>query len=99
MIDKTLLLIIYGAYLILLSLITFFMYGLDKRNAKKGKWRVPEKLLLLLSFIGGAYGGFIGMKLFRHKTTGEHWYFTAVNILGLIIHTTLLILIGFVFKF
>ena len=96
MIDKELLLIIYGGYLLLLSIITFFMYGTDKYKAKKGKWRVPEKVLLLSSFFGGAFGGIFGMKVFRHKTKGEHWYFTAVNILGILIHTTLVILIAFV---
>ena len=97
MIDKTTLVIVYGVYLVILSIITFFMYGIDKRKAKKGKWRVPEKVLLLSSFLGGAFGGAIGMKVFRHKTTGEHWYFTAINILGIIAHATLLILIAFVF--
>ena len=92
-------LIIYGGYLILLSLITFILYHADKRKAKKGKWRIPEKVLLLFSFFGGAYGGYLAMLLFRHKTTREHWYFTFVNLLGIIVHITLIILILFVFKF
>ena len=41
---------------------------------------IPEKVLLLLSFFGGAAGGLLGMLLFRHKT--RHWYFWAVNFLG-----------------
>jgi len=96
---KQMVLIIYGGYLLLLSLITFMMYHADKRKAKKGKWRVPEKVLLLSSFLGGAYGGYLAMILFRHKTTREHWYFTFINILSIIIHTTALILIAFVIKF
>ena len=45
------------------------------------------------------YGGYLAMLLFRHKTTREHWYFTFINLLGIIIHTTLLVLLIFVFKF
>ena len=65
-----------------ISVVNFFMYGIDKRKAKKGKWRISEKALLLTSFFGGAVGGFTAMQLFRHKT--KHWYFNVVNILGLL---------------
>ena len=92
-------LIIYGSYLVLISLLTFIMYKRDKKKAEKGKWRTREKTLLLLSFFGGAFGGYPAMLIYRHKTKGEHWYFTGVNLLGLAIHVTLLILIAFVIKF
>ena len=72
------LVIIFG----ILSVITFFMYGIDKFKAQRGKWRISEKALLISSFIGGAAGGFLAMQLFRHKT--KHWYFNVVNILGLV---------------
>ena len=97
--NKQLVLIIYGSYLVLLSFITFIAYHSDKKKAEKGKWRTREKTLLLLSFFGGAFGGYPAMLIFRHKTKGEHWYFTAVNWLGIIIHVTLLVLIAFVFEF
>ncbi len=71
------LLIAYAA----VSLLTFILYGADKAKAKKGAWRVPEKVLLGFSFFGGAVGGLLGMTLFRHKT--RHWYFWLVNFLGL----------------
>lgn len=96
---KQIVLIIYGAYLILLSIITFIAYGADKKKAKDGQYRTKEKTLLLLSFFGGAFGGYPAMLIFRHKTKGEHWYFTAVNLLGLAIHITALILLIFVFNF
>lgn len=92
-------LVIYGAYLILLSIITFAMYRADKRKAEKGKMRTPEKVLLLSSFLGGAFGGYPAMLIFRHKTKGEHWYFTFVNLLGILIHAGLIVLILFVLKF
>lgn len=99
MTTKQIVILAYAGWLVLLSIIAFIAYGVDKKKAKSGKWRTKEKTLLLLSFLGGAYGGYPAMLIFRHKTKGEHWYFTAVNWLGLIIHTTLMILIIFVFKF
>ena len=94
---KQIVLIIYIAYLVMLSIITFFLYLSDKKKATKGKWRIPEKVLLLCSLFGGAFLGYPAMLIFRHKTKGEHWYFTFVNLLGLVIHVTLIILIIFVF--
>jgi len=81
------LIIIFGV----LSLVTFFMYGIDKFKAQKGKWRISEKALLLSSFIGGAVGGFLAMQLFRHKT--KHWYFNVVNIIGLVWQIGLVVLL------
>lgn len=71
-------LIVLGA----ISLITFCLYGADKSKAKRHAWRIPEKTLLLFSFLGGAIGGSLAMSLFRHKT--KHWYFVAVNAIGLV---------------
>ncbi len=99
MTTKQIVIIAYASYLVLLSLITFIAYGVDKKKAIKGKYRTKEKTLLSLSFLGGAFGGYPAMLIFRHKTKGEHWYFTAVNWLGLLLHITLMILIIFVFKF
>ena len=97
MTTRQIVILVYAAYLVLLSIITFFAYGADKRKAKKGAYRTKEKTLLGLSFFGGAFGGYPAMLIFRHKTTGEHWYFTFVNLLGIAIHTALLILVIFVF--
>ena len=96
---KQIVLIIYGAYLVLLSLITFIAYGVDKRKAIKGAYRTKEKTLLLLSFLGGAFGGYPAMLIFHHKTTGEHWYFTFVNLLGIVIHVAAILVLLFVVQF
>jgi len=61
-------------YLLLINLVTFIVYGADKRKAKKSKWRVPEATLLLLAAIGGSLGALAGMNIFRHKT--QHKKFT-----------------------
>ena len=71
-------------YVALLSFITMIVYGIDKERAKRGLWRISERTLLTLSFVGGALGGLIAMQLFRHKT--KHWYFYAVNVLSIILH-------------
>lgn len=60
-------------YLSLVNLLGFFAMFLDKRKAKKNKWRIPEKTLFLLALIGGSLGTTLGMHTFRHKT--KHWYF------------------------
>ena len=60
-------------WLTLMSLVLFAVMGADKRRAKAGAWRVPEKTLFLLALLGGALGGVLGMRTFRHKT--KHWTF------------------------
>lgn len=62
-----------GLYLLAVNLTAFALMGLDKRRAKRGKWRIPEKTLFLPAVLGGALGGTVGMRAFRHKT--RHWYF------------------------
>ena len=60
-------------YLSAVNIVTFAVYGIDKYKAKKGAWRIPEKVLFLLPVIGGSVGALSGMYIFRHKT--KHWYF------------------------
>lgn len=55
-------------YLLVINFITWAAYGLDKRRAKGGKWRIPERTLLILTVVGGSVGALVGMLLFRHKT-------------------------------
>lgn len=74
-----------------MSLLALFLYGADKRKAKKHRWRTPEAVLLGFGFFGGAVGALIGMNLFRHKT--KHWYFWVVNVLGLAWQIALLVLL------
>lgn len=51
-----------------MSLVTFCFYGFDKRRARLGGSRVPEKTLHLLELLGGWPGALLGMRTFRHKT-------------------------------
>lgn len=55
-------------YLLAVNIATFFLYGIDKYKAKKGKWRISEATLLLIAVIGGSIGAWAGMRLWHHKT-------------------------------
>lgn len=55
-------------YLIVINIVTFLVYGLDKIRAKQGYWRISEATLLTLAIIGGSIGAWLGMKVWHHKT-------------------------------
>lgn len=55
-------------YLIILNVVTFLVFGLDKWKAKRRKWRVREAALLLLAVLGGSIGAWVGMYVWHHKT-------------------------------
>lgn len=65
-------------YMIIINIISFIIYAIDKRLAIKKKTRVPEALLLFLSIIGGSLGSLIAMYLVHHKT--KKWYFVLINL-------------------
>ena len=55
-------------WLIVINLLSFFLFGRDKTLAKKRKRRIPERILWTVSLFGGGTGAFLGMHIFRHKT-------------------------------
>lgn len=55
-------------YLIVINIVTFLVYGIDKWKAKQGSWRISEASLLILAVIGGSIGALFGMKVWHHKT-------------------------------
>lgn len=55
-------------YLLFINLIGLLVMYIDKKKAKYGKWRIPEKTLLIVALLGGSIGTIIGMYWFRHKT-------------------------------
>ena len=57
-----------AAIFVIWNIVTFLMYGLDKRKAKNGAMRTSEKTLITVAFIMGGVGAFAGMRFFRHKT-------------------------------
>jgi uncharacterized membrane protein YsdA (DUF1294 family) len=54
--------------IIVLNIVTFCIYGEDKRRACGQKWRISERTLFILALLGGAPGALAAMYLFRHKT-------------------------------
>ena len=79
---------IIAAVLAVLNLLSFCLMAYDKRLAKTGKRRVPEKTLFLAAACFGGLGGVLGMTLCRHKT--KHWYFRLFFPLFLIVQIGLL---------
>lgn len=60
-------------YLFGMNLLSFSLFYLDKRRAKKHQWRIKEATLLFVCLFGGALGGWLSMYCFHHKT--KKWYF------------------------
>ena len=79
-------------YLVCINVVTFFVYGMDKWKAKKGRRRISEKALLTLAAIGGSVGAGIGMWFFRHKTKKPKFYLGVPAIL--LIQIAILVYIG-----
>lgn len=77
----------YVGYGLIMNLLLFILMGADKGFAKKGKWRIPEKVLFGTALLGGSFGGVLGMQLFRHKT--KHWSFRIIFPALLILHALL----------
>ena len=69
-------------YFLGLNLFLFILMGMDKRAAKRKKWRIPERRLLTLGIIGGGIGGILGMLVFHHKT--HRIYFTICYVVNII---------------
>jgi len=80
------------AVLVVMNVLSFALMALDKSAAKKGKWRVPEKTLFLVTALFGGLGGVLGMQLCRHKT--KHWYFQLFFPLLLIAQIAVLVMLG-----
>ena len=70
LIQDNMLLAIFFAYIVIISLISVIVCIYDKGISKKNKveLRVPEKTLMLLSAIGGSVAMYLTMLLIRHKT-------------------------------
>lgn len=69
-----------------LNFLNFLLFGYDKFQAKRGGWRIPEKVLLGLSLFGGGLGGLAGMLVFRHKTRKNIFWFVTIVGIGLLIY-------------
>lgn len=76
-------------YLLAINIFGFFIMWLDKRKARKGAWRIPEKTLFIVTVLGGGIGTIAGMYTFRHKTQKLNFvigfpFITILEIVGII---------------
>ncbi len=55
-------------YLLLINAVGFALMLIDKRKARKNRWRIPEATLMAVAALGGSIGSLFGMYLVRHKT-------------------------------
>lgn len=68
---------------LLINLLSFFLYGLDKWKAVYGRWRISERTLLLAALAAGFAGALIGMYFFHHKTRHKKFVY-GVPLIGLL---------------
>jgi uncharacterized membrane protein YsdA (DUF1294 family) len=71
-----------------MSAITFVAFGFDKLAAWRGKRRVPEKTLHLLSLLGGWPGALLAMPVFRHKR--RKGSFVTIVVLIVLVHVAVM---------
>ena len=82
--------IIIISYLVVINLIAFVLYGIDKKRAIRNEYRIRESVLLWIARLGGAIGSWLGIKVFRHKT--KHTKFRIVVPLWMIICIVVIVL-------
>jgi len=87
-ITKKLPIFVVGIYVVV-SLITFIIYALDKSAAQSGSWRTKENSLHLLSLIGGWPGAYFAQNKLRHKSSKQEF--------KIVYRLTVLINLGFLF--
>lgn len=54
--------------ILIVNVLAFLLYGIDKWKAKRARWRIPESVLLGLAAVGGSIGAWLGMRVWHHKT-------------------------------
>lgn len=83
--------IIIASYVLLINVIAFILYGVDKSRAVNHKHRIPEWVLLWLARLGGGIGCWLGMRFFHHKK--KHSKFQILIPLWISIWMVILVLI------
>ena len=78
----------FTLFLMIWNMVVFLVYGLDKGKARKGSYRISEKTLLLMTYVGGGLGAWAGGTHFRHKTQKK--YFQLAWAVGVLIDALLI---------
>lgn len=76
---------LFKYYLVGINIISFLLYGFDKILAMMKIRRIRERTLLMISILGGCYGGFLGMIIFRHKIRKKR--FIILNLISIIVYS------------
>lgn len=74
-------------YLVIISVAGYAIMGIDKHRAIKHAWRISERTLILVAFLGGGIGSLLGMLRFHHKT--RHIKFVILTPLSALIYVAL----------
>ena len=67
-------------YLIVINAAGFALMLVDKYQARKNLWRIPESTLITVCAIGGSLGCLVGMYAVRHKKEGHRPSFPIIPI-------------------
>lgn len=79
-------------YLLAVNVLSLVLMAQDKSRARRGRRRIPERVLFLAAILGGSVGGIAGMYLFRHKT--RHLCFVLGLPVILLLQLTVALLLG-----
>ena len=60
--------IVFVVYILIVNVLAFILYGIDKRRSQRKMYRIPENTLLWMARLGGGVGSWLGIKKFHHKT-------------------------------
>jgi uncharacterized membrane protein YsdA (DUF1294 family) len=79
------------SWIIAITLVTFAAFGYDKAMAKAGRARIPESVLLALTFAGGTVGALLGRYMFHHKTSkkgfrAKFWVVVLIQIAFIVVY-------------
>lgn len=69
------------------SIMTFFVYGYDKRGENPKVWRIRERSLHSLELLGGWPGAYLGSRQYGHKTSWKRkWKFKSIRLSIVLVH-------------
>jgi uncharacterized membrane protein YsdA (DUF1294 family)/cold shock CspA family protein len=80
----------FAAVYVVISLLTFLVYAIDKGAAKAGSWRTAESTLHLLALAGGWPGALLAQQFLRHKSTKApfrqvFWFTVFLNVAAFVL--------------
>lgn len=55
-------------YLVVMNLLGLLYMWADKHKAKHNQYRISQRTLFTIAWLGGSLGVFSGLRLFKHKT-------------------------------